>query len=372
MTYKPTMNRRSFTFAGAAAVLLPSCVARRDHQDDLRWQKLATQPFPGKQDDIAFASPSLGWYGNGKGLLFRTSNGGDSWTQIWQKPGTFIRALGFIDEQRGVIGNVGVGSFPGVTDTTALYRTADGGITWKAITDIDGPVPQGICAIEVVSQTFIDRGERAQRAIVHAAGRVGGPAHYLRSHDGGLSWRSFDLGTQTAAIYDIKFLGNRTGFIAGSSDAELSKARGLILRTDDGGDSWREVFRSARPFETVWKLHFPTDRTGYGSIQTYDPDPNNSQRYVVKTRDGGRTWREVPLIADPKWRSFGIGFADEQLGWVGANLGGMETRDGGESWTPVEMGKAVNKIRFIGFGRERRAFAIGAELHRLDLSLIDP
>lgn len=36
--------------------------------------------------------------------------------------------------------------------------------------------------------------------IVHAVGRVGGPAHYLQSYDGGTSWQSRDLGAQTAAV----------------------------------------------------------------------------------------------------------------------------------------------------------------------------
>ncbi len=367
MMGRPTMDRRTLMLAGVAATLLPSCVTRQRHSEDFVWQRLSTEPFPGKQDDIAFSSPRRGRYGNGKGRLYSTEAGGDSWTQVWQQPGTFVRALGFIDALHGVMGNVGVGSFPGVTDPTALYRTADGGESWQAITAIDGLVPSGICAIEIVRAAYTDRGERAERAIIHAAGRVGGPAHYLPSADDGSNWRSFDLGNQTAAIYDVKFLDTRTGFIAGSSNADLTKARGLILRTDDGGDTWQEVFRSARAFETVWKLHFPTGRTGYGTIQSYDPDPANVERYVAKTHDGGRTWLEMPLVVDAKWRSFGIGFADERLGWVGGNLGGLETRNGGESWTPVEMGRAVNKIRFVGSGRERRAFAIGSELHRPDL-----
>jgi hypothetical protein len=127
------------------------------------------------------------------------------------------------------------------------------------------------------------------------------------------------------------------------------------------------VFRSARPFETVWKLHFPTAKRGYGTVQSYDPDPAKAQRFVAATEDGGRTWHEVPLVADAKWRSFGIGFANEKLGWVGGNLGGLETRDGGATWAPVEMGKAVNKIRFVGSGQERRAFAVGSDVYRLDL-----
>ena len=359
-------NRRVFLGAGAAAVLLPSCATLPPTPRQLTWEKLPTEPYTGKQDDIAFANTSRGWFGNGKGLLYRTDDAGNSWIRVWEQPGTFVRALGFLDERHGILGNVGVGSFPGVTDETPLYHTADAGESWTAAS-IDGPIPKGICAIDIALAGFIDRGERAERTIAHAAGRVGGPAHYLRSADGGRSWRSSDLTRQTAAIFDVKFLGPRVGFIAGTSDADLAQTRGLILRTEDGGDTWQEVFRSARPVETVWKLHFPNNRTGYGTIQSYDPDPANMQRFVVKTTDGGRSWFELPLIADAKWRSFGIGFADEATGWVGGNLGGLETRDGGLTWAAVEMGKAVNKIRFVGAGEDRLAFAIGSEVHRLRL-----
>jgi photosystem II stability/assembly factor-like uncharacterized protein len=365
---KEGLYSRRETLAMAAAVgLLPSCATSAVLPERLAWQKLPTEPYAGKQDDIAFGSVRRGWFGNGKGLLFRTDDGGDSWTRVWEKPGTFVRALGFFDENEGVLGNVGVGSFPGVQDTVPLYRTADGGVSWTPA-KVDGPVPGGICAIEIVRSAFIDRGNRSERTIVHAAGRVGGPAHYLRSTDRGRCWLSRDLGALTAAIFDVKFLGPRTGFLAGSSDSDLAKARGLILRTDDGGDSWREVFRSKRDVETVWKLHFPSGRTGYGTIQSYDPDPANVQRFVAKTDDGGLSWYEVPLVQDAKWRSFAVGFASERLGWIGGTTGGLETRDGGATWKPVEMGRAVNKIRFVGTGTGRRAFAIGSDVHRLDLS----
>lgn len=362
------MNRREFVAASSATLLLPGCATSRmpAAPRTLTWTKLPTAPFRGKQDDIAFGSSSHGWYGNGEGRLYRTTDGGDSWGQVWHQPGTFVRALGFFDENTGILGNVGPGSFPNVTDATPLYRTVDGGVTWTAAA-IEGPRPGGICAIEIHSSAYIDRGERAERTIAHAAGRVGGPAHYLRSADRGASWRSIDMSGLTAAIYDVKFVNGRTGFIAGSSSPDLAQARGLILRTDDGGDSWREVFRSGRPFETVWKLHFPTARIGYGTVQSYDRDPAVSRRFIAKTTDGGRTWSEVPLVDSAAWRSFAIGFADENIGWVGGAAGGLETRDGGRSWAPVEMGRAVNKIRFVGSGRSRRAYAIGSDVHRLDL-----
>jgi photosystem II stability/assembly factor-like uncharacterized protein len=361
-------DRRTLLSRGAAAAVsglfAAPAIAAAPKASAAVWQKLPTEPYAGKQDDIAFGSPSRGWFGNGKGLLYRTDDGGDSWRKVWEQPGTFIRALGFFDENTGILGNVGVGSFPGVTDTHPLYRTADGGMSWSKAS-IAGPQPGGICAVEIVRSFSIDRGERAERTIAHAAGRVGGPAHHLRSVDGGKSWTSQDLSSATAAIFDIKFLNAKTGFIAGSSSPELGEANGLILRTDDGGESWRPVFRSGRGWETVWKVHFPTPLVGYGSIQSYDPDPANTRRFVVKTADGGRTWSELPLVDNAKWRSFGIGFATERLGWVGGNLGGLETRDGGKSWAPAELGVAVNKIRFVGRGANRRAFAIGKDVHRL-------
>jgi photosystem II stability/assembly factor-like uncharacterized protein len=87
---------------------------------------------------------------------------------------------------------------------------------------------------------------------------------------------------------------------------------------------------------------------------------------IVKTEDGGASWRELFLADDARVREFGIGFVDENRGWVGASTTGFETRDGGASWTPVAMGQAVNKIRVLKQGEGFRAFAIGVQLHRLD------
>jgi photosystem II stability/assembly factor-like uncharacterized protein len=353
------IDRRTFLAAGAVTLSLPSCATRRAAPlpATLAWQKLPTTAFRGKQDDIAFGTPQAGWFGNGEGRLYRTGNGGDSWEQVWHKPGTYIRALGFLDERHGVLGNVGAGVYPPGTDTIPLYHTADGGSSW-APSLIQGPAPAGICGIEI---------QRARgRTIVHATGRVNGPGHYLRSQDGGRTFRSQELGTLANATYDVKFLNARTGFIAASHGIG-GDMRGTILRTEDGGDTWREVFRSTRGFETVWKLHFPTPRIGYGTIQNYDPDKGRTQRHLTKTVDGGRTWSELPLIDSHPWRSFAVGFADENVGWIGGTTGGLETRDGGLSWRPIEFGRAVNKIRFVGSGAGRHAYAIGSEVHRLDL-----
>jgi hypothetical protein len=107
------INRRQVLVAGAVLGVSGPVWA----QPFGGWRVLATEPYRGKQDDISFVSPELGWYGNGAGKLYRTANGGETWEKVWEQPGTFIRALGFLDALNGFLGNVGTDYYPGVTDT---------------------------------------------------------------------------------------------------------------------------------------------------------------------------------------------------------------------------------------------------------------
>lgn len=313
------------------------------------WTRLPAEPYKGKQDDIFFVDAGTGWYVNGQGKIYKTTDGGRSWTLKLHKPGTYFRCIGFLDAKRGFAGNIGTDYYPGVTDTTPLYETRDGGETWTAVTNIKGPAVKGLCAIEVT------------RDRVYAAGRVGGPAFMLVSNDRGESWQSFDLRAHTAAIYDVEFVDAKTGFICGASDATIANANAVILMTRDAGRTWTKQYQSSRPYEITWKSSFPTKDTGYVTIQSYDPDKSVTQRYVAKSVDGGKTWTELPLTSDYAVREFGIAFRDRNTGWVGTTTTGFETRDGGATWNRVEMGKAVNKIRLL----DRVGYAIGTEVWKL-------
>lgn len=357
------LNRRTLLFGGVLAsglLILPT-------RASAEWRRLPTEPYTGKQDDIFFISREIGWYGNGKGKIFKTTDGGLSWRKVLDQPGTFVRSLGFIDADCGVMGNVGPGSFPNVTDPHPLYRTIDGGLSWSPVISIDGPVPQGICAIDILSYPFINAGVLERRPTMYAAGRVGGPAHFLTSKDRGLSWTSRDLTASTGMILDVKFLDERIGFIAGCSDANVENSHARVLKTVDGGKSWRIVYESQRPWEITWKLAFPSRSTGYVTVQSYNPDQKVTQRFVTKTDDGGDTWHELPLIADPSFTEFGIGFVNERRGWVGGTHGGLQTSDGGRSWKPADIGTAVNKIRVVRDSQGVMVAAIGSEVRLLDL-----
>ena len=323
------------------------------------WHNATTDAYPGKRDDIIFATAKIGYYGTGKGDFYRTDDGGVSWAKRSAKPGTFIRAVGFIDAEHGFIGNVGVGVYPGVTDTTALYETRDGGTKWTAV-DLGGASVEGICAIDILPVRRIYQGQLRTEHIVTAAGRVGGPAKMVRSGDGGQTWKAITFDVPIGMILDVKFLTPEVGFVFAGSSGDAAESEAVILKTVDGGAHWRAVYRSGRKLENIWKGSFPTARIGYATVQSYDPA--RAQQVLVKTVDGGAHWRELPLVSDAKARQFGVGFADAKLGWVGTMVGGFETRDGGLHWDKVPLARAANKIRTHAADGTPMVYAIGTEV----------
>ena len=334
---------------------------------DAKWQKLDTVAYRGKQDDIFFLNSNLGWYVNGGGKIYKTTDGGITWIEKLSKAGTFFRTIGFVDEKLGFAGNIGTDYFPNVSDTTPLYVTDDGGETWRAVTAVKGPTVKGLCAIDVLHTKFINSGVLQNRTVIHAGGRVGGPAFLMRSIDNGQPWKSMDVSAHTKMILDVKFFDESQGLIMGATDTDVEKSNALIIATKDGGVTWTKVYQSTRPFEIIWKVSFPTRDVGYATIQNYNPDKTVSQRHVAKTTDGGQTWREIPLVNEHPVREFGVGFADAHLGWVGTGSGGYQTTDGGANWTFVEVGRAVNKVRIVrdaasdGFV----GYAIGVDVRKI-------
>lgn len=338
------------------ALSAPACAGEH-------WIKLPTEPYTlnNKQDALAFADSLTGWYGNGTGRVYLTEDGGEAWTNIWTKQGVYVRALEFSDAKTGFLGNIGPGYFAGVTDPQPLYVTHDGGAHWTAITLAGGRQIAGVCAIDVLK---VD----GKVVAVRAGGRVGGPAGMLESFDQGRTFRARDMSGVTGMILDIHFIDANTGFIAGASAPEEDKAHARILKTTDGGKSWRAVFESDRAGDNDWKLAFPSARVGYATIISYSAPENEARGYVVKTEDGGEHWRRLTVTSDSNWIPYGINFIDDEHRWVGGSTGGYSTGDGGKTWSAESMGLSTNKIRLV----QRpdggiTAFAIGKELYKLDL-----
>lgn len=333
---------------------------------EITWKKLNTEPYRGKQDDISFINKMEGWYVNGFGKIVHTTDGGVTWNVQLEQKGSFFRAINFIDNNVGFVGTVGTDYFPNVTDTIPLYKTIDGGKTWKPVT-YKGPYVKGICAIDVVKEPYVNHGVLAYKTHIYAVGRVGSPANMIASHDGGETWTSQSLNNDCKMLFDIDMFDKNTGIACAATSEDITKANALILKTTDGGKTWKKVYQSNRPFELTWKASFPTKDVGYVTIQSYNPDPTVNQQRIAKTTDGGETWVEMDVVQDAQARQFGIGFIDENHGFLGTYNSGYETKDGGKTWAKIDLGMACNNIRiYKNDDGSYFGYAIGVNVFKFD------
>jgi photosystem II stability/assembly factor-like uncharacterized protein len=314
---------------------------------------------------LHFINEKEGWYVNGYGSIYHTKDGGETWEKQIEKKGTFFRCIAFVDSLHGFAGTVGTDYFPNVMDTIPLYGTIDGGKTWNPVS-YAGPYVKGLCAIDIVREQYINHGSTDYKIHIYGVGRVGSPANMLVTHDSGLTWTSNSMNKDCKMLFDIKMFDKNNGIVCAATDENVENSNALILKTSDGGKTWNKVYQSARPYETTWKASFPTEKIGYVTIQSYNPDPNVKQQRIAKTTDGGNTWQEINLVEDAAARQFGVGFIDENHGFVGTMNSGYETKDGGKTWTTIDLGRACNKIRIYKDTTGKvYGYAIGVDVFKL-------
>jgi len=331
------------------------------------WTKLKTEPFHGKQDDIFFVDENRGWYINGYGRIYHTTDGGQNWTLQLEKKGTFFRCVAFIDSLTGFAGTVGTDYFPNVTDSVPLYKTTDGGKNWAPVV-YKGKYVKGLCGLDIVKEEYINHGDIGYKYHIYGVGRVGSPANFIVSNDDGNTFTSMDMMPYCRALYDIKMFNTKEGFACASTGDDIEHSHAAIIHTTDGGKTWKKVFESKRPFEISWKISFPSKMIGYATMHGYNPDTTIVSQHFIKTTNGGKTWKEYELCKDYDSRSFGIGFVDDNNGFIGTMNTGYQTKDGGKSWTKIDLGRACNKFRIVKMPNGHiYGYAIGVSVFKLSV-----
>ena len=312
------------------------------------WVALPNAPVVTRFNDIHFLNESKGWAVNGWGQIYHTADGGETWAMQFEQPNSHFRSVGFFDELNGWVGNVGEGEF-GATDSTNLYFTGDGGLSWSPFKDFNGPFPKGLCGIQVINDS-----------VLYAVGRVRGPGFFVKTSDKGANWTSYNFNqyVSVAGLIDLHFFNPDTGFIVGLTDTDHTQSKGIVLNTTDGGDTWMPVHISSRLGEWAWKIDFPSNSVGYVSLQRNYESPI----YFLKTVDSGATWDEMLFLNDYYFIQ-GIGFINENLGWMGGNSSypTFVTTDGGHTWNSAEFGSRVNRLDFIN---SNIGFACGETIYK--------
>jgi len=142
----------------------------------------------------------------------------------------------------------------------------------------------------------------------------------------GANWSRQSSGTM-AWLHAVYFLNQQHGWVAGSG--------GTLLETRDGGDTWKKVLTLTR--DTLDDAYFADERIGWlvAERDVLKLKTNDEARsYLLKTEDGGFSWRQVFLSGpESNVRLVRAAFADAERGWVFGETGVVfATIDGGTHW----------------------------------------
>ncbi len=219
--------------------------------------------------------------------------------------------------------------------------------------------------------------------IAHCALPTASASTWQRQQTSSLAW-----------LHAVFFVDRDHGWAVGS--------RGTLLATTDGGKNWKAQVRPTN--DVIRDIHFDDQLNGLIVCERniYELKSNDEMRsYLMKTTDGGETWKRVALRAadslitravfggDGRGWAFGEGgsiftthdsgdtwiraqvptrylllggtFIDASNGWlVGAGSTILQTSDGGETWNQGRLQQAA-KVRFnsASFVNARQGWAVG-------------
>ncbi len=311
---------------------------------------------------LYFTDASNGWASgfphsssNSDACTYRTSDGGKTWQP--QELGSFnaqVRDLHMLDNNRGYAAGTAY-----VGDGTAVWRTLDGGTTWKSVRmENTNPITvEGYWGLAMTANRVLIMGDRDATA------------RSTRPWDA-CSEDSFTCGSDCSCLFtqayisphyifhDVFFTDSNRGWAVGSRSFSPQLWGQVILATRDGGQTWTTQFERSVPdglfsYHRLESVSFADANNGWaaGSSEWYATTGTSAALgCILHTTDGGVTWtdqaRDVCAMSGGGEFS-AIQFLDAQNGWAlstSTSLTGKvqlaHTTDGGNHWTLVDTGIA--------------------------------
>jgi photosystem II stability/assembly factor-like uncharacterized protein len=307
--------------------------------------------------DRLYASQCSGWFGQ---QIQRSNDGGKTWepvgnefkydgtpgTHQWydgtQHPWEFKRVWHFepsLTDPDTV--------YAGVEDA-AMFRTTDGGKSWHELpglrTHKSGPQWTPGAGGMGLHSILLDPSHPGRMYIAISA------AGAFRTDDGGETWKPINRGLRSQYIPDpnaeVGHCVHRIAMHRSRPDVLFMQKHWDVMRSDDAGDSWREVSGNlptdfgfpidvhAHEPETIYVVPIKSDSEHF---------PIDGQLRVYRSRTGGEEWE--PLTNGLPQRDCYVNVLREAMtvdslddcGVYFGTTGGQvyASADSGDSWAPI-------------------------------------
>ncbi len=277
------------------------------------------------------------------GMIVRSSDGGRMWDPTQVREGLSFRVMHWIDERHGFLaGRTRI--------KNVILKTSDGGNTFSEIrTDITMPI-RGF--------GFVTR----KRGFMIAGSTREGDGAWRVTEDGGNTWKTPDsmaYGITGRQLNGICVVDEKRIYVVGShveisfvGDAARSllyqKRRGGILYSDDGGETW-DVRQAGNPLGTsLWGVDFADAQNGYVV---------GDGGFAARTTDGGRTWARLDTGTEKRLRA--VDALDAETAYFVGNDGiALGTNNGGKSMIRLKT-RTKKDLRALSFINERTGIVVG-------------
>ena len=228
---------------------------------------------PSEFDETVFVSEGRGWL-RVVGSTWQTEDGGASWTRL---PGGEMTSFGFGRSAGWMRRENASGG--------RTFVTADMGAHWSA------------CRTSATGWRPFGRGQWFSPSLAFSVVMQEAPGHETYaigiSEDGGCTWAPKWQPEPQERLGEVFFSDLAHGWATAYG--------GLLFRTFDGGNTWRQ---SANPGSSVFgKIYFSTPTTGF--MHAGPLDPKQGLTGIVVTRDGN-TWADLDVAElsslPPQWQ----------------------------------------------------------------------
>jgi photosystem II stability/assembly factor-like uncharacterized protein len=331
--------------AGISAAGIACAQIPESPYSEMKWRMIG--PFRGgKVNAVAGVpgNPGVYYFGADGGGVWKTTDGGTVWKPIFDKePVASIGALALAPSNPNII-YVGTGVNGVYTDIgygNGVYKSTDGGETWQHL---------GLAETRHIGRVLIDP-RNPEIVLVAAMGRSFGPNDergVFRTTDGGKTWKKVLFHDNVTGAIDLCFEpGNPRVVYAtlwhgirkpGQKGTAFGPGSGLYKSTDEG-ITWTQITGHGLP-EGEWGRSGIAAAAGSGGKRVYlIVEANEKKGGLFRSDDAGATWTKTTADRriEGSWYMSEI-FADPKnpdvLYVPSQNL--YRSTDGGRSFTAIK------------------------------------